>query len=770
MALLLLWPTMWNYKTLLASCFWHFGITFTILFSQAAYADVQFWADTITYDAVLEQISAEGSVRLESKGNVLSCKRLIYRAKKLTAYEAILVEPNGSIIQSAELACDDAFQEGFFQHVRATLKREDEDIPAHLDAEMIERSKGCTTDVSMASYTPCLLCDTKSPTWRIRSASVHHDQEAKRVSYKNAWLEVKGIPVLYTPYLAHSDPSVKRQSGWLFPGGGWSKRLGTWVRTPYFWDLGPHHDVMVTPLVMGSRPPGLGALYRRNVPRGSMILGGHLAPNRSSKKGDERQGWHLQGGLRYDLPNDMDRFSIDMQRASRVDDPTRAPLQSLYGSMWPNDLVSQATWLRVSDRYAIKSQVITFQSDNPTYQPVVHPYVSWHNHWPSNGWTWSGSFLSLSRRHTSANYRPELQRMSNEARYRKDWWIHHQNITFMASNRMDVYATPQHGVMQKMNPYASTSWRYPLQAISSGNGHIWGMQPAVLWAASPRAAKRWFPNEDSTTIEIDDTNFLMANRLQGQTDRFDATHRIVSGVDHSWQPRYASSQRVNIFWGIMKPLRYKDPHGERYGVTRILARSGPWQGRCRTLWRRSVALWNEYGVSVDATKTMIPVTYDVGLIRLGPQLMQLSQPLWQLSQQMQLNLQESWSIGAGRVQDLSTPKQYRRRAALQIYSLNYQDDCAKCTLSFYRTPVGINPMLQDTQSQQTQPPTNTSKVTKTPTSNTDVPSSTTSPYGQPVGSQKVDSGFLFAVTFKDLGTINPNPVGLPANPSILLAR
>lgn len=743
-------------------------LVFIALSLPHACADVQFWADTITYDAVLERLSAEGSVRLESQGNVLSCKRLVYHGKQLTAYDAVLVEPNGSVIQASELRCDDTFREGFFQRVRACLKRENSEIPAHLEAEMVQRSAGCNTEVTSAHYTPCLLCGTQSPTWRIRSASVHHDQEKKRVSYKSAWLEVKGVPVFYMPYLAHADPSVKRQSGWLFPGGGWSQRLGAWVRSPYFWDLAPHHDVTITPLVMGSRPPALGGLYRRSVPQGSMMLEGHLAPNRSSKKNNEQQGWHVQAGFRYDLPNDKDRFSVDIQRVSRVDDPTRAPFQSIHGSQWPTDLVSQATWLRVSDRYAIKSQAITFQSDNPTFQPVVHPYVSWYNHWPSHGWVWNGSFLSLSRKHTSAEYRPELQRLSNEARYRKDWWIQHQNITFMASDRIDVYSTPKRGVMQKMNPYASASWRYPLRAVSYGGQHVWGMQPTVLCSASPRATRRLFPNEDSTSFEIDDTNFLMANRFQGQVDRFDATKRVVAGVDHSWQRSYTSSPRVNFFWGFTQPMRHGDANGERYGVTRLMSRHGLWQGRCRTVWRRSKALWNEYGVSVDASKTRFPITYDIGLIRLGPELMKLSQPLWQLSQQMQFFWRESWSIGAGRVQDLSTPSQYRRRAALQIYSLHYQDDCAKFSLSFYRTPVGVNPILQEGQTQQLTQVTDPSANMKIPSSTVSTPS--TSPYGQPTGNQKIDSGFLFAVTFKDLGTINPNPVALPANPSMLLAR
>lgn len=732
------------------------------------YGDVAFWADTITYEVLPEQLSAEGNVRLESQNHVLTCKKLVYCQQKLTAYDATLMEPDGSIIHAQELECDETFQEGFFKHVRASLKRDSTEVPAHIEAEVIKRSGGCTTDVTSADYTPCVLCDAKSPTWRIRSATIHHDQEHKRVSYQNAWLEVKNVPVLYTPYFSHPDPSVKRQSGVLFPSGGWSSSLGPWMRTPYFWDLGPDQDALITPILMTSRPPSLGAMYRRNIPHATMMLGGHFAPNSAKKKGEKRQAWHLQVGLRYNHPNDKDRFSVDVQRVSRVDDPSRTPFQSLYGACWPKDLVSQASWLHIADKHAIRSQVMTFQSDSPTHQPVVHPYINWYKYWPAKGWMLNGSFLSLSRKHPTAEYRKQLQRLSNELRYRKDAWIQHQNLTFTAAGRWDVYATPGHGIMQKLNPYASGSWRYPLQAISHKGHHIWGMQPTVLVAATPRDQKRWFPNEDSTDLEVDDTNFFMPNRLQGQVDRFDATCRAVTGVDHSWQLAQANSPRVNLFWGITQPFQHNGLLSKRYGVTRATIKHGIYQGRIRTLWQKSRALWNEYGMSVNGEKTFIPANYDVGLIRLSPQIMQTSQPLWQLSQQIQLFFLENLSVAASHVQDISTPKPYKRHAPVQIYTLAYQDDCAKFSFSIYRTPVGISPLLQD-QNQTTQLD-NTNLPTKVPTQQDPTANSSVSPYGQPVGQRRVDSGFMISVTFKNLGTLNPNSVSLPTNPSAMLAR
>ncbi len=42
-----------------------------------------------------------------------------------------------------------------------------------------------------------------------------HDKENKKITYKNATLDVNNIPILYTPYFSHPDPQCKKR-GWFF--------------------------------------------------------------------------------------------------------------------------------------------------------------------------------------------------------------------------------------------------------------------------------------------------------------------------------------------------------------------------------------------------------------------------------------------------------------------------------------------------------------------------------------------------------------------------
>ena len=74
---------------------------------------------------------------------------------------------------------------------------------------------GARTEMDQAVYSPCPICEEEEspPLWQITASKVTHDDEAKDVTYNHAFFELYGVPVLYTPYFSHPDPSVDRRSG-----------------------------------------------------------------------------------------------------------------------------------------------------------------------------------------------------------------------------------------------------------------------------------------------------------------------------------------------------------------------------------------------------------------------------------------------------------------------------------------------------------------------------------------------------------------------------
>ena len=60
-------------------------------------------------------------------------------------------------------------------------------------------------------------------------------------------LYILNIPVLYTPYFSHPDPSVNKRSGLLAPSFQSDDKLGQLISVPYFYNLSENKDFTFTP-------------------------------------------------------------------------------------------------------------------------------------------------------------------------------------------------------------------------------------------------------------------------------------------------------------------------------------------------------------------------------------------------------------------------------------------------------------------------------------------------------------------------------------------
>ena len=74
------------------------------------------------------------------------------------------------------------------------------------------------------------------------------------------------MPVLYTPYFQHTDPAVKRKSGFLAPSFGSNSELGFLVETPYYFALAPNYDLTIAPIFTTKENAVMAAEYRHLLP------------------------------------------------------------------------------------------------------------------------------------------------------------------------------------------------------------------------------------------------------------------------------------------------------------------------------------------------------------------------------------------------------------------------------------------------------------------------------------------------------------------------
>ncbi len=114
-------------------------------------------------------------------------------------------------------------------------------------------------DIQNATYSTCPLCP--APIWSLHASHINLNQDTGSGSAKHVSLYIKQVPVLYWPYL--SFPIDKhRKSGFLLPTPGNNGKGGFTIDLPYYLNLAPNYDALITPMFYSNRGVQLNGHFR----------------------------------------------------------------------------------------------------------------------------------------------------------------------------------------------------------------------------------------------------------------------------------------------------------------------------------------------------------------------------------------------------------------------------------------------------------------------------------------------------------------------------
>ena len=103
-----------------------------------------------------------------------------------------------------------------------------------------------SSEITKGVFTTCKKNDN-CPPWKISAEKIQHDKKNKIINYKNAFLNIYDVPVMYFPRFFHPDPTVKRKSGFLIPSIKNSKNSDNYLNTPYFFAIAENRDATFYP-------------------------------------------------------------------------------------------------------------------------------------------------------------------------------------------------------------------------------------------------------------------------------------------------------------------------------------------------------------------------------------------------------------------------------------------------------------------------------------------------------------------------------------------
>ena len=222
-------------------------------------------ADELENDQAKGLITARGEVQGRYQDKTILADEVRYFVKTGRVFaigNVVLVNADGSSQYADKLELSDELEAGNATNFLARFPK-----GGQLASAFAARQTDTGIELYNAYYTACEACvkngKTKKPTWRLKARKVTQDKDSKSIRYRDAVFEFKGIPVFYTPYLAHPDPSVGRASGLLIPFAGLSGSKGLNFRAPYYFALDDYSELTIEPRVFQKVNPLLAAKYRR---------------------------------------------------------------------------------------------------------------------------------------------------------------------------------------------------------------------------------------------------------------------------------------------------------------------------------------------------------------------------------------------------------------------------------------------------------------------------------------------------------------------------
>ncbi|MDH3229375.1 MAG: LPS assembly protein LptD [Alphaproteobacteria bacterium] len=496
-------------------------------------------ADEITYDESLQSVVASGNVEIAHGERILLAETVRYDQgnDNVTATgNVVLLEPSGEVMFADYVELSDQLRSGVIENIRILLADD-----SRLAANGARRIDGRKTIMKRAVFSPCRVCEDdpdRPPLWQLKAGTIVHDQESQNIQYTNAWLEMLGVPVAYTPYLTHPDPSVARRSGLLTPQFGTSTVFGGFGRIPLYLVFSDSIDATFEPILTVRERPILAIEYRQQFNNGAVEFSGS-ATKADRETGttiieDEQRG-HLFATARFDLSDDW-RWGFDYRRAS---DPTYLDRFDFFGE--PGDTLESNLFVEGFHRRTYTAgNVFGFQDLGPADavdEPLVAPILD-HNYMSeadSIGGRWA--FDANVRNHVS-NDSTDSRRVSVKAGYMIPFVADFGLVTTVsASIEADGYHYDQRVVggqtennvkAGRVVPRLAVEWRFPFVRGTGGIRQL--IEPLAAVIVAPNNGNpQEILEEDSVVVELDDTNLFSEDQIPG-LDRADLGQRAVYGL------------------------------------------------------------------------------------------------------------------------------------------------------------------------------------------------------------------------------------------------
>lgn len=485
-------------------------------------------ADNVTYDTATGRVVATGAVEVYYGDRTLTADSITYddQTQRITATGNIVVrDPSGATVFADAADLDVDLRDGLVRGAKAMLAK-----TVRLSAVEARRIDGRYNTLNRAVYSACEVCaEDPTPLWQIRARKIIHDEVEHTIHYEDATFDLFGIPIAWSPYFSHPDPTVQRASGFLAPSFEQSTNFGYGVKLPYYIVLDDQSDLTLTPYATTDKGVIGIAEYRRAFENGAFRVQGSVT--RNDINGEQQFQGHIDTDGRFNLtPNTY--WGWDATIAS---DDAYLRFFELSNA---DRLTSEAYIRNYGTRGYFDATAVYFQSlrDNEAAGqiPLVLPDISARREY-TDDFTGGDFGVFFDNQVLLRNNGLDSSRISIGLDWERQV-ITPQGISLRGFGQMrgDAFLTNDNpndddNFRARFAPMAGVEARYPL---------IWDQESGIAHVFEPIAQAILAPHggngsdivdEDSLVTEFDDTNLFDINHFSG-LDGFEEGPRFNLGL------------------------------------------------------------------------------------------------------------------------------------------------------------------------------------------------------------------------------------------------
>ena len=498
-------------------------------------------SDKIIYNKTTQQLNTLGNSKFSNeKGGTLYAESFEYNLQKKTISaekKVKFIDKDKNTYYFSKLNTDDKFDEIIGYDINADLNKQNlksnDKFNEFIEPRFSGKSASIKNNITVVKDAKFTTCKKTNETdgcayWNLSAGELIHDKVKKKITYKNAFIDLNSVPVLYTPYFSHPDPTVKRESGFLPPtlsslGGD----IGSTIKIPYFYPLSQSADITISPVYYFKQHPLLLGEYREKFKNGDLSLEGGFTQGYTEITSAKTDGsrHHLYGNLSLSFDDKILDESILNAKIQRVNNPTYLRVNKINSSAdgFKKNLIKEDDTKLTNEIYLNSfGKTENFNIKAASYQDIsvakisdqysyLLPELSYSRYslFDNNNLNFN-SILKSQNTNTNQNKSSFVNNLdySTEEFYNNNLGVGYKFLTKINNiNYYSDYKTPNQNLNNQINPVVGLDTSLPFAKITNNTEQY--IVPRILTRYAPGRMTNATSND--TTLNTD--NIFSINRM-----------------------------------------------------------------------------------------------------------------------------------------------------------------------------------------------------------------------------------------------------------------